>query len=306
MDFRQLRYFVAVAEELSFSRAARRLHVSQPPLSMQIKAIEAELAAALFVRSKHGVALTPAGAVLLDHARDALRQLERASDVTRRAGRGEAGRLALAFVWSASLRPSFTQMLRRFRQDYPEAEIDAKLMATTPQLKALAEGAIDIGFIRPSHWFQPPPELSVRPLWRDRLSVFLPDDHPLLPATGPVAIEALRHEKFIAVSPAMGCGLTEHLEMLCSRAGFRPYISQEVNAVNVILGLVAAGVGIAVLPECQALTGVAGVAHVPLAGGGIGSTLLLACRRAAVNPLAQRFIALAEELAPPPAASLAA
>jgi DNA-binding transcriptional LysR family regulator len=295
MDFRQLRYFVAVAEELSFSRAAERLNVSQPPLSTQIKAMEHELGADLFARTKRSVKLTHAGQVLLEHARGALTQLEQAGDVTRRAGRGEAGCLLLGFTSSAPMLPLFTAMLRRFRETSPDATIDAKLMSTGQQITALAEGRLDIGIMRPTHWFKPSAELTVRRLWRDELHVFLPDDHPLLRYQDAIPVEALAEQDFISFASDIGCGLSEHLHMLCGRAGFRPKIIQEVNAATVILGLVAAGVGIAVLPECQKLGGIAGVASRRLAAPDVTSDLLLAHRSAAPSPLLHRFLAAVDD-----------
>jgi DNA-binding transcriptional LysR family regulator len=298
MDFRQMRYFVAVAEELSFSRAAKRLNVSQPPLSMQIKSMEQELGASLFARTRRSVKLTHAGEVLLRHARQALEQLDRAGEMTRRAGRGEAGRLRLGFTTSVPLLDVFTTILRRFRALYPEATIEARLMSTGQQLEALAERRLDAGILRPSHWFRPSPELSVRRLWRDELHVFLPDDHPLLRKNRPIAPLELADESFITFAAHLGCGLSEHMDMLCSQAGFRPRIAQEVAAGSAILGLVAAGVGISILPECQSRSGIAGVVGRELDATNNTSDLLLAHRRRNQSPLLRNFLAVAEEVAP--------
>jgi DNA-binding transcriptional LysR family regulator len=295
MDVRQLRYFVAVAEELSFSRAAERLHVSQPPLSVQIKAMEEELHATLFSRTKRRVALTHAGEVLLASARTVLSELDRASDMTRRAGRGEAGRLAMGFTSSAPMLALFTRILRGFRSRYPAATVEARLMSTGQQIAALNRGEIDVGFIRPAHWFKPAAGVSVRPIWRDELNVFLPDDHPLLAREGALRVETLVEEAFIVVASEMGCGLSEHLDMLCSRAGFRPRIAQEATSVSLIPSLVAAGVGIAILPACQALSGIVGVLARPLAAANTLSDLLLAHRKGEISPLLRRFLEVAEE-----------
>jgi DNA-binding transcriptional LysR family regulator len=298
MDFRQLRYFVAVAEELSFSRAARRLHVSQPPLSMQIKAIEQELGTSLFARTKRNVTLTKAGQVLLEQARDALSQLDRAGEMVRRAGRGEAGRLTVGFTSSVPLLDIFAQILRRFRSLYPDAKVEARLMSTGEQLAALAERRIDIGILRPPYWFKPAAALSVRRLWRDELYVFLPDDHALLREPGPIPPAALAAERFITFESDLGCGLSEHVAMLCSNAGFRPRVAQEVSVASSILGLVAAGVGIAILPKCQERAGIASVVGRELDALDTTSDLLLAHRGREANPLLESFLAVADAIAP--------
>lgn len=299
MDFRQLRYFVAVAEELSFSRAADRLNVSQPPLSMQIKALEDQLGAQLFARNKRSVALTHAGRILLEQARGALAQLDRAADLTRRAGRGEAGRLALGFTASVPMHKWFPDLLRRFRAAHPEVAVDARLLSTGEQLDAIGKGLLDVGIVRPSHWFKPAAGLSAQCLWQDEIYVFLPDDHLLAHSNGPISVAALADERFITFGSNIGCGLSEHLDMLCSEAGFRPRIVQEVGAASAILGLVAAGVGIAMLPACQMLNGIEGVVGRALASQNTTSNLLLAYRRPEISPLLARFLAVLE--ATPPA-----
>ncbi len=156
MDFRQLRYFVAVAEELSFSAAARRLHISQPPLSLQIRAIEEELGAQLFKRDSRKVELTNAGELLLDGARKALAQLDRASEIVRQAVRGEAGELRVAFTASVPMFDAFPTILRKFRESHPAVIADLVHMSTAGQLQALADKTIDVGFLRPYPIFYPP------------------------------------------------------------------------------------------------------------------------------------------------------
>jgi DNA-binding transcriptional LysR family regulator len=137
MEIRHLRYFIAVAEELSFSRAAKRLNVSQPPLSVQIQALEAEIGVALFIRNRRKVELTPAGQLLLEHARRAVKHLEHTTNVVRRAGRGEAGVIRLAFTGSVPMRESFALLLRTFRSRYPDIRIELQHMTTGRQFAAL-------------------------------------------------------------------------------------------------------------------------------------------------------------------------
>lgn len=298
MDFRQLRYFVAVAEELSFSAAARRLNVSQPPLSVQIKAMEEALGTALFARTKRSVALTHAGEVLLEHARSTLAQLQEAEEMARRAGRGEAGRLRLGFTASVPLIDMFPHLLRGFRERYPHAVIEARLMSTGKQLAALSERSLDVGLLRPPLGFRPAPGVTARRLWRDQLHVFLPDHHPLARRNGAIPVAALAEEAFIAFAADLGCGLSSHMTQLCSRAGFHPRVTQEVDAASSILGLVAAGIGIAILPECQSRAGMAGVTNRALAAADTGSDLLLAHRAREISPLLRNFLAVVDAIAP--------
>lgn len=171
-------------------------------------------------------------------------------------------------------------------------------MPTGEQLAALEEGRLDVGIIRPSHWFSPPAGMSVQRLWRDELFVFLPDDHPLVRSGDAIPVEALAHESFVCFPADVGCGLREHLEMLCSQAGFRPRIAMEVNPASAILGLVAAGVGVAILPECQMLAGIAGVIGRRLAADRVTSDLLLAWRNRDVSPLLRCFLQVVDELTP--------
>lgn len=305
MDVRQLRYFLAVAEELSFSAAARRLNISQPPLSMQIKALEAGLGTLLFDRDRHSVALTAAGEVLLRQARETLAQLDRAEALVRRAGQGEAGRLVLAFTSSVPLLPLFATTIRTFRARYPDTEVEVRGLSTGAQLAALAERQIDLGMLRPPHWFRPPASLSVRRLWRDELHVFLPGNHRLAAGNGPVPPELLAGESFISFPPEAGCGLAEHMFMLCSQAGFSPRVTHQVPVASAVLGLVAAGMGIAILPECQSRAGIVGVASRPLDAPDTGSDLLLAHRVDDANPLLHRFLDVAAAVAPAPSSEAA-
>lgn len=301
MDFRQLKYFVAVAEELSFSRAARRLHVSQPPLSVQIKATEVELGTRLFIRDRRHVALTKAGEVFLVEARAALAGLDRAGAMARLAGKGKAGRLRLGFVPSVPLLPLFMQVLREFKRRCPLARVDARLMSTGRQLEALADGELDIGIVRPPSWFRPPSGMRVRTFWRDRLHVYLPDDHPLLSRNASISPGDLGREPFITFAPAIGCGLAGHTNMLCGQAGFEPTVAQEVDVASSVLGLVAIGMGIAILPECHARSGVIGVASRPLSAADSASDLLLAYTEGNFSPLTFEWLNVAGSVTLPAA-----
>lgn len=289
MDFRQLRYFVAVAEELSFSAAARRLHVSQPPLSMQVKSLEDELGATLLHRTKRHVELTEAGSLFLDQARRALLHLERAGDVVRQALQGEAGEIRVAFTASVPMFEAFPRIVQTFRSRHPSARADLLHMSTGQQLQALADRGIDVGFLRPSILFCPPPNIRVLTLWSDRLMAALPAGHRLAQKDTPLPMAALSSESFILFPRGLGCGLFEHVSVLASRAGFALQIGQEAREGATIVGLVAAGMGVSILPETYAKTGIPGVVYRPLDTPDAGSQILLAHRSDNDTPLLARF-----------------
>ncbi|WP_454690081.1 LysR substrate-binding domain-containing protein [Achromobacter aloeverae] len=295
MDFRQLRYFVAVAEELSFSAAARRLHISQPPLSMQVKALEDELGTELLARNKRNVALTEAGRLFLEQARRALQHLERAGDVVRQAIRGEAGEIRIAFTASVPMFEAFPRMVQDFRGRHPAARADLIHMSTGQQLQALAEKSIDVGFLRPSILFCPPPGIRVLRLWRDRLVAVLPARHRLAGEDTPLPLAALSEETFILFPRGLGCGLFEHVTVLASRAGFAPHVGQDAREGATIIGLVAAGMGVSVLPETYAKTGIPGVVYRRLETDDAASEILLAHRADDASPLLARFFAMAAQ-----------
>ena len=292
MDYRQLRYFVAVAEELNFSRAARRLNISQPPLSMQIRAMEEEIGTALFERTRRRVEMTEAGRVFLDQARASLAQLERAAELARRAGRGEAGELRVAFTGSVPMVDAFPRIVHAFRQSCPLARLELSHQSTGQQLQALMARRLDVGLLRPSHLFEPPPQLVVREIWRDELRVVLPAAHRLA-RKARVAVEHLAGEPFLMFPRGLGCGLTDHVLGLCNRAGFVPHVAQEAREGTTIMGLVAAGIGIAILPDSYARASIQGLVHRPLASPHARSRLLLAHPAHDVPPLVQRFVDLA-------------
>ncbi len=296
MDYRQLRYFIAVAEELSFSRAARRLNISQPPLSVQIKAIETELGTALFSRNRRKVELTPAGELLLENARRAVKQLEHTTDVVRRAGRGEAGTIRLAFTGSVPMREPFAQLLRVFRKRYPDVRIELQHMATGRQFTALANDQIDFGILRPPSALQQNRNIELIPLWHDRLRLFIPAGHPLANSHAPIAMADLVDQPFVGVEPLVNCGMHEHLMSLCGSAGFTPRIEQEARELSTVLGLVSAGIGIAILPECYTCIAMPGLFSRPIAAPEAESWLMMALRLRTLPPLLRRFVDVVREL----------
>lgn len=294
MDIRQLRYFVAVAEELNFSQAARRLHMSQPPLSQQIKAVEEELGTVLLERNRRRVRLTEPGRLFLDHARSILAQLEDAGDAVRRAARGEAGELRIAFTSSVPMFEPFPRFIQAFRERFPGVRVEMGHMSSGAQLQAIADRRIDAGFLRPSHQFAAGPDIEVRSIWEDELTAVLPTAHRLARTRGAVKMTDLAEEPFVLFPRGVGCGLSDHVMGLCNQAGFAPRVAQEAREGVTILALIAAGTGISILPDTYRNASIPGVVHRPLATTASKSRLLLAWRAADKGPLLARFLAMAQ------------
>ena len=246
MDLRRLRYFVAVAEELHFGRAAQRLNISQPPLSVQIRTLEREIGAPLLIRTQRRVELTEAGRVLLEEARRLLGQAEAAVIHVRRAAEGTVGRLTIGFVSTVdySILPP---LVRRFRQKYPGITLKLLELTGDRQQALLQSGELDLGLsILPS----PASDLTMRPVFREPLIAAVPASHPLA-ARRRAALRSLAAEPFIQFPRELAPGLYDLAIAACQKAGFTPNLSQEAIQMQTILGLVAAGLGVAVVPRCM-------------------------------------------------------
>jgi DNA-binding transcriptional LysR family regulator len=293
MELRHLRYFVTLADELHFGRAARRLGISQPPLSQQIKALEDGLGARLFERTNRRVALTQAGRMFLDEARATLAQADRAAQVARRAQRGELGELRIGMFPSAPLIPVVGRSILAFRRGYPDVQLTLSEFESRQQMQALAEGREHIAIVRGPASPNVPAELSASELLRERLVVVMPADHALARRPGKVAMAALADEPFVFYGSRMGTTLPAQVLALCRSAGFEPRISQVANANATILGLVAVGLGIAIVPEAMSL-----LRHTAVVTRGIGeaeaiTSVWMLRQRTDTSPLIEAFITLA-------------
>lgn len=241
MDLRQLRYFVTVAETLHFGRAAERLHMSQPPLSRQIAGFEAELEVALFHRSTRSVRLTPAGAALLPEARRLLRDAEAIAAGARELARGEVGVLNVGFL-AASAYNVLPRLIPAFRRARPKVRLALAEGTSDVQLEALAEGTLDVGILLPPIG---DPRLRYHALLREPLIAALPASRRW-PAR--VTLARLRDEPFVMFPRRVGPGLYDLVVRLCERAGFTPRVEQEAVQMPTIVSLVAAGMGVALVP----------------------------------------------------------
>jgi DNA-binding transcriptional LysR family regulator len=291
VELHHLRYFVAVAEELHFGRAARRLRVAQPPLSQQIRRLEEEVGARLLDRSRRHVALTAPGAAFLAHARRALAEADLAAEDARRAARGETGRLSVGFVGSAMAGP-LPAILRAFRASSPDVALSLQQLTTSRQLDALRGGSLDVGCLHPPAGG----DLVVQPLLAEPLVAALPADHPLA-ARDAVALGDLEGEPFIVPPREEGAAFHDEVLAACARAGFLPRVAQSATEMSTIVGLVSAGAGIALVPAAIRRLNRDGVAYRPLRadGGPPVVRLALAWRADRESPLLQRFVAAARE-----------
>lgn len=290
MELRQLRYFVAVAEELHFRRAAARLHMAQPPLSQQIQKLERELGVELLRRSNRKVELTDAGKILLREARQTLMHAERSVEAVRYASKGEVGRLRIGFVGSVSYE-LLPHLLREYRRRYPAVQLRLHQLTTEEQLEALETGEIDVGISRE---LEAEGELVVRPLLKERLVAALPTAHAFA-RREELALSDLAGDPFIALPRPEVPRLHDHLVYLCRAAGFTPRIAQEALQFPTILGLVSAGLGVAVVPAMAKAFRKAGVACVTLSDDDATSEVVMACRPDREPPTLPAFLNISRD-----------
>lgn len=243
LELRHFRYFSAVAEELHFGRAAARLALSQPSLSLQIKQLEGIVGARLFERHSRRVVLTDAGRVFHDAARRVLRDVDAAVAATRQADAGHTGELRLGFGPTLML-STLARVVRAYRGRHPGVHLDLRELPTAEQISALLRGDLDIGVVRDA---EPDPRLEVEPFAREPLLIALGRDHRLASARR-VALSALAHDPWVLFPRTIAPLLYEQVMRLCRDAGFTPDVVQESREVYTTVGLVGAGVGVTIVP----------------------------------------------------------
>ena len=290
MDLRQFRYFVAVAEELHFTRAAARLNIGQPPLSLQIQAIERELGVTLLKRTRRHVELTPAGELFLQEARLALLQADRAVETVTRAAKGEMGTLRLSFITSVPLVEVFTSAVRAFRSAFPDVHLELKSRTSVKTIDEVLLGTVDVGFTRPAITAVLPSSLTATPIYEDKLMAVLPVDNPLNATSGPLPVADLQNEKFVLRQRGSGTGFYEQVFDICAEAGFSPQIVQEAVEATTTLGLVAAGVGVTLAPQALRSINVHDVVWREIADANVRSRIFLIYSKANDNPITEQFV----------------
>jgi len=295
MELRHLRYFVAVANELHFGRAAEKLHISQPPLSMQIRALEDELGVALLNRTRRHVSLTRAGQAFLQDARQILEKTDQAILTARRAGRGEIGELAVGFISVADYN-LLPLVLREFRRRYPMVSLSLKEATTDTQLEDLREGRIDVGFLLPP---VTEPGIQSVPVLREPLIAALPERHPLAAASEAIALSELANTPFIITPRHMAPGLYDDIVSFCHAAGFSPQVTQEAIQMQTVISLVSAEMGVALIPRSLRNLKRTGVVYKSLKEKSPMSEIHLAWRIGDSLPALQLFLRLARQMAVP-------
>lgn len=295
MELRHLRYFVAVAEEGHITRAAERLGMQQPPLSQQIKALERELDVQLFRRKARGVELTEAGRALLDDARAILARVDHAVETTRRVARGEQGRLCVGVPPSGPFHPFVPLVIRAFREAFPLVSLTLEECLRTELIERLRNGQMDVAFLRTP--MAAPEGLVIHPLLEEPMVVALPSAHRLARSgrgdDGALALRELACEPFIAYARHHGPALWDATMAACLDAGFSPRLGQEAPRITSALGLVAAGLGIAVVPASMQRMAMDGVAYRRLEGDAMAKAVLkLGSRRGDPSAVVRHFVNL--------------
>jgi DNA-binding transcriptional LysR family regulator len=287
IELRHLRYFVITAEELNYGRAAERLGIAQPGLSQQIQGLEEIIGTALFDRSKRAIRLTPAGELFLTEARKTVAQSELALLVARRAGRGEVGRIAIGYVGSAAYTGALTAMIGGFRADFPDAEIQVSEMEMIHQLDQIAEGKLDVGFIRPP--VPLPAGVCTVQILMEEIVLALPAGHRLadLPR---VPLSKLREDVFITPRHPPDVSFHRHTTQACRAAKFSPALGPQGRDFVTIVSMVAVGLGVALVPKSLTCIQLPGICYRPIGGPKLLAELALASRRSETSPAARAFV----------------
>jgi len=294
-DLRRLRYFVAVAERLHFGRAAEALHISQPPLSRAIRALEDELGVALFSRTRRKVELTPEGERLLEETRRLTGQLERTVHELRAMASGRQARLRIGFVSLADYGGVLPELLRGFKSAHPAVRLSLREMLSPDQAAALHAGELDFGLLLPP--VAGAARLDHLVVQREPFVVALPARHPLARGGGRLRLRELADEPFVMIPRRIAPRLYDIVAQLAAQAGMSLNVAQEAIQMQTVVSLVSSGLGAAVVPASVANLGRRGVVYRALAERHPRLDLWLAWRRGALAQPAAEFVALARRLA---------
>jgi len=289
MELRHLRYFLAVAEEGNFTRAAARLGIGQPPLSQQIRDLETEIGAMLFHRVPHGAELTAAGTAFLPEAKASLAAAEKARLAAQSANRGETGRLSLGFTASSAFNPIVSTTIRRFQARWPDVQLSLTEMNTLGLMQKLERGELDATFFRPG--LDDPDGVRLKRLPDEPMVVALPASHALAKhKTLPLAL--LAKEPFILFPRLVGLSLYDDVVRACREAGFELTVAQEAPQISSVVNLVAADLGVSIVPASISQIKLAGVAYRPIEGPPAVARLALAVLRSQRSPVTENLMSL--------------
>ncbi|WP_112765077.1 LysR family transcriptional regulator [Bosea vestrisii] len=290
MELRHIRYFLAVAEEQHFTRAAAKVGIGQPPLSQQIRDLEAEVGAPLFHRVAHGAELTEAGKAFLEGVKEMPSLVERASVAARRAARGETGSLRVGFTASAAFNVVVPSAIRSFRRAYAEVHLTLEEANTTRLVAGLREGSLDAVFLRPDA--AGIAGLQLRLLSEEPMMVVLPEGHPA-GKHQEVDLALLKNDAFLLFPRDIGPTLYDTVVEACRSAGFEPTIGQFVPQIASVVNLISAEFGVSVVPASMSQLSVKGVVFRPIAGQSPVTRLALAYRRGETSTVVRNFVARA-------------
>ena len=292
MELRHIRYFVAVAEELNFTRAAARLGIGQPPLSQQIKDLEAELGSALLRRVPHGAELTEAGKAFLEQGRRTLAASDNAVIAVQRAVRGETGRLNLGFTSSAHFNALLPLTIRDFSRRYPEVDLLLEEDNTHALLQGVEAGTLDVAFTHSRSRERMP--LNVLPVRVEPLVAALPVAHRHADDDA-VRLSALSTDAFIMKRPSVGPELHRTVVEACRSAGFEPRLGREAPQLATVISFVAAELGVALVPISMQQIRAPGVAYRPIEDVQASILLCLVWRRIEASRVVQNFVSLVRD-----------
>ncbi|WP_263352521.1 LysR substrate-binding domain-containing protein [Acidicapsa acidisoli] len=291
IELRHLRYFVAVAEELHFGRAAQRLHLAQPPLSQQIRRLEEILGYPLFDRTSRSVSLTAAGAIFLERAQRTLRNVQRDIEETRSIGRGEVGSLHIGFVGSAML-TILPAIFREYREAYPSVRLHLHESFTAKVIEGMQNGTLDAGLLRDSDPGDLTGGLIATPIYSEPFVAVLPARHPAARQKS-ISPATLRNEPFVYYPRSAGSHAFEKPLTFCEEHGFRPQIVQEASNWLTILRLIGAGLGVSIAPACVRFIASPDVVCLPIGAGKRGARIVsnieFACFASESRPIVNRF-----------------
>lgn len=289
MELRHLRYFTVAADELNFTRAAARLGIAQPPLTLQIRALEQELGVPLFHRLSRGVALTDAGRSLLADARIILEQVDQAIQRSRSSARGVIGRLAVGFTVSASFDSLVNGSLRAFREAFPLVELQLQEARSTELLRELRGGRIDAAFVRPP--LSLTPDISMEVLSEEPMVLAVPLNHAHA-GRKLVALRELAQNTMILYPRLSGRGLSDDIVEACRNAEFEISLVQRAPQLASAINLVASGLGISIVPACMRDSRADAVRYVALRGNPLVARLAIAFKTIDVSAPADNFLSL--------------
>lgn len=293
MDIRKLHYFIAVAEELHFNRAAEKLNMSQPPLSQQIQALEKEIGVKLLERNTRQVRLTPAGTVFLEEAKLILSQVERSITTTKLASRGLSGHLIIAFVDSAA-GGLMVDLLRAFRERFPHIQLTLREKTSAQQGQALLDGSIHIGFLRS---IEPAKSIHYRTFTSESLVALLPEQHPLA-SQQILSVSSLKLEPFILPPRHLGVPFHDLIMGFCAQHGVYPNVVQEAIQMYTIVNLVAANLGVSIVPSSVSVFRRSGVVFRPFAESVPSVPLIAAWRTDTDKRALSAFLETMEDISP--------